>query len=231
MDKNKRVARLVGLLFIIGTVSGVLSVVFTSSILETSDYLIKISQNENQFIMATLFVLIMGLSLALVPIVIFPVLSKYNKTLAAGYLVFRGAIETSVYLSMVFTWSFLLIISQKFIADSSSASYLQTFGDVFLKGNESISTILIFVFGIGALMLYWVLYQSKLVPRWLSIWGIVAILLHIATGILIVFNLQNSFSTTNSIMNLPIFLQEMVMAVWLIWKGFNTSAADSKSDK
>ena len=84
--------------------------------------------------------------------------------------------------------------------------------------------ILVIVFGLGALMLYYMFYQSKLIPRWISVWGFVAIILHLATGFLIIFRLQSPFSTINTVMNFPIFLQEMVMAVWLIVKGFNPSA-------
>ena len=73
-------------------------------------------------------------------------------------------------------------------------------------------------------MLYTVLYQSQLVPRWISVWGFLAILANLATGFLMIFGLMSGFSTINMVMNLPIFLQEMVMAVWLIVKGFNPSA-------
>ncbi|HEX2997646.1 MAG TPA: DUF4386 domain-containing protein, partial [Anaerolineales bacterium] len=80
------------------------------------------------------------------------------------------------------------------------------------------------VFGIGALIFYCLLYKSNLIPRWISVWGLIAIALHLTTGLLIVFGLQSEFSALNSIMNFPIFLQEMVMAVWLIARGFNPSA-------
>jgi hypothetical protein len=214
-------AILVGALYIMGTVAGVLSVVFTSSILDNPDYLQQVAANQNQIILGALLVLTMGLSLALVPVVIFPVLKKHNEVLALGYLIFRGALETVVYIAMAISWLFLLMVSQEYAkAGAPVASFFQTLGVVLLKGNDSISTILIFVFGLGALMLYAAFYQSRLIPRWISVWGLIAILLHLATGFLILFNLTSSFSTLDSIMNLPIFLQEMVMAVWLIAKGF-----------
>jgi len=75
--------------------------------------------------------------------------------------------------------------------------------------------------GLGALILYYLLYQSRLIPRWISIWGFIAILLHLATGILLVFGWAAEDSQLVPVMNLPIFFQEMVMAVWLIVKGFD----------
>ena len=76
-------------------------------------------------------------------------------------------------------------------------------------------------------MLYYVFYQSQLIPRWISVWGFIAIPLSLSASILILFRLQSSSSTADSVMHFPIFLQEMVMAVWMIVKGFNPSAIAS----
>jgi hypothetical protein len=225
MNDDRKTAIIVGVLYIVGTVAGVLSVVFSTSILDGPGFLIKISANENQFMMAALFVLTMGLVLALVPVMLFPIFKKYNEAMALGYVVFRGALETVTYIAMVITWLFLLILGQEYIkAGASDASYFQTLGTLLLKGNELISTVLVIVFSLGALMLYYLFYRSKLIPRWISVWGFIAILLHLVTGFLILFHLMSPFSNINTMMNLPIFLQEMVMAVWLIVKGFNLPA-------
>jgi hypothetical protein len=81
------------------------------------------------------------------------------------------------------------------------------------------------VFSLNALMLYTVFYQSKLIPRWISIWGIIAILLHLTTAFLLVFSIVESTSSpVLMVFNLLILVQEMVMAVWLIAKGFNSAA-------
>jgi len=232
MNSEKKTARIVGVLFIIGTVAGILSVVFTSSILNAPDYLMKVSANENKIIIGALFVLVMGFALAMVPVMMFPIFKKHNEALALGYVVFRGALETVTYIASVICWLFLLILSQEYVkAGTPDASHFQTLGALLLKGNDSISTILVIVFSLGALMLYYLFYQSKLIPRWISGWGFIAILLHLVTGFLILFHLQSPFSTLNIVMNLPIFLQEMVMAVWLIVKGFNPSAIASGSVK
>jgi hypothetical protein len=81
------------------------------------------------------------------------------------------------------------------------------------------------VFPLGAMMLYAVFYQSKLIPRWLSVWGLIGVTLHLfVTGLAGMFGLTNSMSTVQSVLALPIFLQELVMAIWLILKGFDASA-------
>jgi hypothetical protein len=77
-----------------------------------------------------------------------------------------------------------------------------------------------FAFGLGALIFYIAFYKYKLLPRWISCWGIIAILLHIVSGVLVLLRLSKDFDTVSMILNLPIAVQEMVMAIWLIVKGF-----------
>jgi hypothetical protein len=79
------------------------------------------------------------------------------------------------------------------------------------------------VFSLGALMFYYVLYQARLVPRWISGWGIVAGIAYLTAGLIAVF------STNLVPLLLPMALQEMVMAVWLIARGFSRSAIPSLS--
>lgn len=228
MSTNRRSARIVGALFIVGTVAGVLSVLVTQSLLNSPDYLTQVSENANRLILGSLLVLTMGLALAMVPVVLFPITRKHNEVLALGYVIFRGALEPIAYLGMVVPWLVLVPLSQEYVqAGSPDASYLQALGAVLLTAHDSTNHILIIVFSLGALMLYSLAYQSELIPRWLSIWGFIAILLHFATAFLLMFGLFGDESPLLLLMNFPIFLQEMVMAVWLIVKGFNPSAVAS----
>ena len=232
MNTSRKTAIVVGVLYIIGTVAGILSVVFSTPILDGPDFLIKVSANENQFLIAALFVLLMGLALAMVPVMMFSILKEHNQALALGYVVFRGALETVTYIAMVISWLFLSIVGREYVAAGApDASYFQTLGTLLKEGNDSIAPILGIVFSLGALMLYFVFYQSKLIPRWISGWGFFAIIMHLATCFLIMFHLQSPFSTINMVMNFPIFLQEMVMAVWLIVKGFSPTEIASLSAK
>lgn len=82
MNTNRKTAIIVGVLFIIGTVAGILSVVFTGAILNAPDYLMKVSANENKIIIGALFVLVMGFALAMVPVMMFPIFKKHNEALA-----------------------------------------------------------------------------------------------------------------------------------------------------
>ena len=232
MINYRKTALSVGVLYIIGTVAGILSVAVSGPV-RAEAYLASIAAKPNPIIIAALFVLLMGLALALVPILLYPLLRKYNEVLAMGYVVFRGALETALYIGMTVGWLVLIVLSQEYVkAGAQSASYFQTLGTLLLASNESLNTILIIVFSLNALMLYTVFYQSKLIPRWISVWGFIAILLHLTTAFLLVFSVvESTISPVLMVFNLLILVQEMVMAVWLIVKGFNPQTISALSAK
>jgi len=226
----RKIAIIVGVLFIIGTVTGILSAVFLNPVLGDPDYLAKTAENKNQVILGVLFVLTMGLALAIVPVTIFPVLKKHNETLAVGYVVFRGGLETVTYILLAISQLALIPLSQEYIkTGTSGTSYFQAIGNLLMGVQDSIGNILIIVFCLGAIMFYSLLYRSKLIPRWLSGWGLIAILLHFSTSFLLMFGLIEDWSPILMSLNLAILLQEMVMAIWFIAKGFNPSAIAPES--
>lgn len=226
MRTHRKTAIIVGTLFIIGTVAGILSVVATTPVLNGSDYLVKVSSDSNRLSIGALLVLTMGLSLAVVPVALFPIARKHNESLALGYVVFRGALEPIAYIGVVISWLALTVVGREYgQAGAPDAFAFQALGTVLRGTQDAIGNILIIIFSLGALMLYALLYQSRLVPRWLSVWGFIAIILHLATAFLALFALADGTSPIVLVMHLPIFLQEMVMAVWLIVKGFNASTS------
>jgi hypothetical protein len=226
MDSYRKTAIIVGVLFIIGTVAGILSVVFTGHILDDPDFLIKFSANENQVIIGALFVLIMAVALAMVPVMMFPIFKKHDEALALGYVVFRGALETVTYIAGAIIMLLILTLSQEYVqTGASDASYFQALGALLLEAGDWIDYIGTIVFSLGALIFYYLLYQSKLIPRWLSVWGLIGTILVLAVGLLGMFGL------VLEILWAPLAVQEMVLAVWLIIKGFNPSAIDSESTK
>ena len=226
VNTSIKTARIVGVLFIVGTVAGVLSAVLTGPILGDPDYLVKVSANENQIIVGALLVLIMGFALAMVPVMMFPVFKKHNEALALGYVVFRGALETAAYIGTVISWLLLLTLSHEYVkAGAPDASDFQTLGTLSQAAGVSFDHMLTIVFSLGGLMFYYLFHQSKLIPLWLSVWGLVGVTLTLAVGLLGMFGLDLE------ILWAPLALQEMVLAVWLIVKGFNSSAIASPSAK
>lgn len=229
MNSNRKTARIVGILFLTATIAGTLGVVFLGSIYDP-DYLTKVSANENQVLIGALLALIMGAAVVGIPVMMFPIFKKHNESIAIGYVGAR-IIEAVIFVAAAISWLLLLTLSQEFVkAAAADASYFQTFGTLLLAAGDWTHVPVDFAFGLGALMFYYLLYQSKLIPRFLSVWGLIGGTLMLAAGLLGMFGL-NPFSTISIFLNLPIAVNEMVLAVWLIVKGFNPSAIASGSAK
>lgn len=225
MNTNRTTAITVGVLYIIGTVAGILSVVFSEPIRNAPDLLIQIAANEPQLALGALCILIMGLALAMIPIILFPILKKFNETLALGYVVFRGGFEAVAYILMSIGWLLLLPLSRAYVQTGASDSSDLRSWDALLLNASEIGSILTIVFCLGALMFYYTLYQSKLIPRWLSGWGLIGVIPYLASGLFVMFGIIESLSTTHTVLEVPLALQEMVLAVWLIVKGFNPAVS------
>ena len=223
---NRKTAIIVGVLYILGTVAGVLSVIVLGGLLDAPDYLNMVASSASRLQLMALLMLVMGLPLAMVPVVMFPILKKQNEALAIGYVVFRGALETFTYIALALSWLLLVVVARQYAESGAAvASQFSSLGILLVKAIDPINVIRAPVFSLGALMFYYLLYQARLIPRWLSGWGIVAAVACAAGG------LTAMFGTTLDILSMPMFLQEMVMAVWLIVKGFNPSAIASLSAK
>ena len=230
MNSNRKTAIIVGALYILGTVAGILGEAFGPN-LDAADYLANLSTNENQVLIMALLDFTMAVLTVGISIYLYPILKKYNEALALGHVVFR-TIETVFFTVCAISLLTLLTLSQEFvIAGTPDASYFQTLATSLLAVREWAGGMFAaIVFSLSAPMLNYILYRSKLTPRWLSGWGLIGATLYLGSGFLPLFG-HDPRSTIYLLMEAPTFLQEMVLAVWLIVKGFNPSAIASESVK
>jgi len=211
MSADRKAAVWIGVLYLIGTVGMVLSVVVTNEVLSGPAHLARVAAEPNRVALGALFMLVAGLSLALVPVVFWPIGRRYNETLAMGYVVFRGALETIFYVITALLWLLLIALSKQ--PDGGPlAGFVRTTETVMWDQLQAIPFVL------GALMFYVLLYRSRLVSRWLSVWGLVGAALYIVAP------LGGMFGHSVGFFMGPLAVQEMVMAVWLIAKGFSPAA-------
>jgi hypothetical protein len=229
----RKEAVIVGLLFLIGTGAGILSGIVTQPVLAATDYLQNISANESQWIIGTLLILVMGLPLAMVPVVLFPILKKQNEVLAIGAIVFRGVLEAVSYILLVISMLLLLVVGQASVSSGASdiASH-KTLGALLLSMGDWIEMLLAIVFSIGSLMINLLLYQMNIIPRWLSSWGLIGSILYFVAPFVSMLGAQHlalSFDSKLGFLIGPLAVQEIVFAVWMIGKGFNPSLETAHS--
>lgn len=229
MNTDRKIAITVGILFIIGTVSGILSGVMTAATRTGATYPLNVDASEIQWITGTILVLLMGLSLAMIPVLLYPILKRHNEVLAFGSVLFRGVFEAIGEILLVISMFLLLTVSEM-----AGSTDVQALGSILVAAGEWIQIISGIVFSVGTLMIFILLYQTRLVPRWLSGWGVLGAVLYFTAKIVSVFGPLHTAPLIESGIGqlmIPTAIQEMIFAVWMIVKGFNPSGIDSLSAK
>ena len=217
MDSNRKTAIIVGVLFIIATVATLASFFFFEYIYD-SEYLTVVSTNENQLLIGVLLMFTAIAAIVGIPIAMFSILKKFNESLALGYLGAR-IFEGLFFAVNIITLLSILSLSHEFVnAAAPDASYFQTSGNLLLAEFEWNSILLDFPFALSALIINYLFYKSKLIPRLLSGWGFIGGELFLLGILLGMFNLMDP-----TLLFAPLGLQEMALAAWLIVKGFNSS--------
>ncbi len=230
MNANRRIAVATGVMFIIATVGGLASTALLTPILGAPDYLTKVSANENQVLLGALFQFIGAAACPAIAIALYPVLRKHDEALAVGSVGFR-LIEGALYVLIVVCLLLLVTVSQESMKEGAPpSSAYEVSGVLLMAARDWLGPVAaVLTFGLGALMYYSVFYRSRLVPRWLSAWGLVGITSVMVSGLLVMFRLADPLGTTQTVLALPIAAQEMVLAVWLIARGFDPSAIAAES--
>jgi len=222
MNTHNKTARIVGILFLTAMVTSLLGGIWLESILTAPDYLSSISGNKTQVVTGVLLELINGLAVIGIAVGMYPIFRKQYEALALGYVALR-IIEAVIVIAAVISPLSLIALSQEYInAGAPDTSYFQTLGNSFLAVRAIwVNTMLAIFFGLGALLFYYLLYQSKLVPRFISVWGFIAVALVLTWNLLETFGIRIS---AGIILALPMILNEIFLGIWLIVKGFNPSA-------
>jgi hypothetical protein len=229
MNSTRKIAVITGVIFIIATLTGPILATPLIPVLTGTDYLTRLSSHPNQVAAGVLLSIIAYFACAGIAVVMYPVLKKWNAGLALGSVVFR-TIETAFYMVGLVSLLSLLTLGQQFTtAGAADRTSLQAIGNLMVSVRDNAALVAVFAFCLGAFMYYYLFFQSQLIPRWLSGFGIVAIILMMAACVLALFS--DNRITSYIPLAFPIFLQEMVLAVWLIVKGFNPSVTASKSGK
>jgi hypothetical protein len=232
MDSYRKTAIIVGVLLIACTATTILSLTLLNPILDDPEYLTKLAENEIRAIIGAILEFIWAATAMGIAIWLYPILKKYNEALTLGSVGFRIVEGVFVFVGTLSLLS-LLTLGQEFVGVGvADASSFQTIGTLLLAIRHwTHNGIVLIAFCLGALLYYCVFYQSKLIPRWLSGWGLLGAALSLAVTLFSLFNPGFVVSWVHTLLNAPIALQEMVFAVWLIVKGFKPSAVAFESVK
>lgn len=220
MTSERTTARIVAALFVTATVASILGSLALGSALDEPDYLAGLADQEGRVIVAVLLFLLAATSAFATSFLLFPILRRHAEGLAAGYVGFR-AFENLLYATGAIGILIMLTVSQSDTIATADPTQVTLLGTGLLALHDwtvSIGTLVFFAFGCVALNI--VLYQSRLVPRWLSSWGLVGAVLTFVYGLLGILGRDTGLGSPYMLLAMPIAVQELVFAGWLTVRGF-----------
>jgi hypothetical protein len=225
VNTYRTTARIVGAMYLAGFVVGITGIVLIQSILGAPDHLATLPASSMLLAFAAVLWLMAAAWDAAHGVLMFPVLKQHNsERIAVGYLGFRIMDGLIIAIMVLFVLVQIPIGSEYVNAGASDASFLQALSTVFMQAQLDAYNIAMLTLGISGLILCYSFYKSKLVPRFLAVWGLVGYAVILGGSVVEVFgfNLQ-------TIHAIPGGLWEVFIGVWLIVKGFNPSAFASDS--
>jgi len=223
-------AVMAGLLYFMGSIFGILSIVTGGELLSSVsmskplkgvNILQLAGENFSNLSNGAFFVLLMGIALTTMTVFLYPVIKKDSTELAIGLVLFRGAIEGTWYIIATLNILALAFLGREYIQMGTESVDLQSLGNVVYEFQGMIGPIGSMMFLIGATFLYISFFRTKLIPRWLTLWGFVGVVPYFIYVLLKYFDLDNGIGFYLEMVLAP---QEMVMGLWLIIKGFNQDA-------
>ena len=230
MNTYRKNAVMAGVLYFLGTVFGVLTVVIGGEVLSSLtvskplagvDMLGLVAANSSRLTWGAFLTFMMGISLVAMTVFLYPVIRKASKELAMGMVLFRGALEGTFYFLSTLGFLTLVALSNEYIATGADSAALQSMGNVLYQFQDRLAAVGPIFFLVGTTCLYISFYRTRLIPRWLTAWGFIAVVTSMAAALLHLFHIDTGYE----------FYMEMVLAVLLIVKGFNPSAIASLSPK
>ncbi len=219
MKSNKKTARLVGLLFLLIFAIGITVYQFLQGpVLFSDDFLSATSANSNEIIISTLLLFLSGITSVVIASILLPIFKKYSTTLAFLYLASCILEFVAISIDNYSVLSMLELSLEYTKNGTDNADIFNSLGNVFYKKHWWTHYLSLLISCFPLFILYYALYVSKLIPKVISIFGIVAVTLMF---IEILFSILGNSISMN--MLLPIGLVQLILPLWLFFKGLNSS--------
>jgi Domain of unknown function (DUF4386) len=228
MNTYRKTAISVAVLFLIALFFNIIASSIYKPILDAPDYLASVYPHRIPVKIGVLLDFVCAPAMILIPIVLFPLFKMFDERMALGYVVFR-LLEGILHIFLAINSLSLISLSQDYInSGAPDVSYYQILGNSIHARIEWATLLYIFVYTLGAVLFYCLLLKSGLIPRWLSGWGLFAAVLLSTGALLRMFGILGTMPLMKAMAFFapPIGLQELVMSIWLIVKGFNPSAIE-----
>ncbi|WP_308530915.1 DUF4386 domain-containing protein [uncultured Paenibacillus sp.] len=208
--------RVAGVLFLLSTGAFLVGSGILDPILHQTDLLAGLGSNRTSVFTGLFLEFINAIAVVGIAMLLQPTLKKYHESFAFGYFASRVMESALLMISLIGPLLLLGLSQQSVPAGASGDSYLQTLGSLAVETHDLLFDFAMLVLSLGSLLFCSTLYQSRLVPRWLSVIGLIGY-----TGLLASSALSLAGLDVGEILYIPGAIFEIVLPVWLILKGFH----------
>jgi len=224
-ESYKLNAQVAGSMWLLAIVAGIVGAIFLGDFHQVATNVAFFSQSATGVLIGSLLFFSMALFTANIAIFLYPILKKYNESMALSAIGLR-LIETALFSVGALLFIAVLIVSNAYVAAGSPVdTTYQILANTFLSMNEMTGVLAGFAFNAGAFMYCYIFFRTTLVPKWLGVFGIIVTLLGFASSFLGLFGIND----ISLFLELPTMIFEIAIGVWLIVKGFNQEVLASLS--
>lgn len=219
MDSNKTKARIVGVLFLLAVVASLAGGIWLNSFLTQPNLFTSVAENKTQVVIAVLLEMVNGLAVIGIAVGLYSFFREKYESLALGYVALR-IVEAVVIFAAVISPLVIVALGQEFTAGADLAGLAPVGESLLAVRTLLVGQITGIFFSLAALLLFYLLYQTRLVPRFISIWGLISVALIFTWNVIELIGISISFGM---ILAIPMILNEIFLAIWLIVKGIDQS--------
>lgn len=227
MNSTRKIAVVAGVFFLVTEVTAIASLLLYGAVLNVPNY-IATPGNDTSIFLGALSEILLAIANIGTAVTLFPIVKRWSEGIALGYVCGR-LLESAVIVVGIISLLSVVTLRQDFAGTAiASSAPLAAIGKslvaihdwTFLFGPN-------FVLGVNTLMLAYLMYSSRLVPRFIAVLGLIGGPVIFASAIAVMFGLYQQTSTLGLIAGLPVLAWEVTLAIWLIVKGFKPSSATS----
>ena len=221
VSSSQKNARIAGVLFLLSMVLGIYNNLFLlSSKFFAENFLTNVGSNSKAVIQSILISIILGIFSVVISILVYESFKHYSKILAMSFFALNIAKFSFSIVDKAVVFS-ILSVSQEFLsANGADENFYRLLGNVFINARDLTHLLELFFGFITSILFFYILFRTRLIPLTITAFGLIASFIG-ATEMLL--NLNGYNHKWHLLMLLPMALTQLILAVWLIVKGFNRS--------
>jgi hypothetical protein len=226
MYSNKKSGLIVGILFLFVFVSSIYGSSLVENLMYDDDFLNVSHSNKMSWMIGLLIHFLSGVGTVGIVIIMFPLLRQQSIYLAIAYMVFRSLEALMFVLTELHSLPILILSQQSVGAVPEVVENLNVTAFLYQEVRSFNYGIGLLFFCLGSFMFYYSMFKSEILPRWITAWGLVAIVMAFISSVLRLIGIEVS-TIFSIILLVPIASNEIVMSIWLIRKGFRETKLEN----